>query len=67
MTEHAAQYGEKTVVLPSRTPEETESEGQEPQPAVGEASATGPAHEDPGEAAQTEPESGTEPETEAAP
>lgn len=67
VTEHAAQYGEKTVVLPSGTPEETGSEGEEPQPAVGEASATGPADGDPGEAAQTEPESGTEPETEAAP
>lgn len=67
VTEHSAQYGEKTVVLPSGTPEETGSEGEEPQPAVGEASATGPADGDPGEAAQTEPESGTEPETEAAP
>lgn len=67
VTEHAAQYGEKTVVLPSGTPEETGSEGEEPQPAVGEASATGPADGDPGETAQTEPESGTEPETEAAP
>lgn len=67
VTEHSAQYGEKTVVLPSGTPEETGSEGEEPQPAVGEASATGPADGDSGEAAQTEPESGTEPETEAAP
>lgn len=67
VTEHSAQYGEKTVVMPSGTPEETGSEGEEPQPAVGEASATGPADGDPGEAAQTEPESGTEPETEAAP
>lgn len=67
VTEHSAQYGEKTVVLPSGTPEETGSEGEEPQPAVGEASATGPADGDPGEAAPTEPESGTEPETEAAP
>lgn len=67
VTEHSAQYGEKTVVLPSGTPEETGSEGEEPQPAVGEASATGPADGDSGEAAPTEPESGTEPETEAAP
>lgn len=67
VTEHSAQYGEKTVVLPSGTPEETGSEGEEPQPAVGEASATGPADGDPGEAAPTEPGSGTEPETEAAP
>lgn len=67
VTEHAAQYGEKTVVLPSGTPEETGSEGEEPQPAVGEASATGPADGDSGEAAPTEPEAGTEPETEAAP
>ena len=35
--------------------------------AAAEQSATGPAHEDSGEASQTEPESGTEPETEAAP
>ena len=67
VTDHSAQFGEKTVVLPSGTPEERGSEGEERQPAVGEASATGPADGDSGEAAQTEPESGTEPETEAAP